>query len=119
MPGTIAALALMLSLFQEIWNLLKKPKYRALLFWLLLILAMGTLFYHQVEGWSWIDSLYFSVVTLATIGYGDLTPTTTWSKIFTIGYIFLGLTVFVSFASMLAKERMELRKRRLEEKSKE
>ena len=44
-----------------------------------------------MEGWNLLDSLYFSVVTLTTIGYGDLSPSTAASKIFTIFYIFVGL----------------------------
>jgi hypothetical protein len=113
MPALIAALVLMLALFQELKDLIKKPKYRSMMVWLLIILTLGTVFFRYVEGWSWVDALYFSVITLATIGFGDLTPTADISKIFTIFYVFLGLSVFVSFASMLARERLEIRERRL------
>ena len=112
----MAIIFIMLALFQELWHLFKKPKYRSLLIWLLIILALGTVFYRHVEGWSWIDSLYFTVITLATVGYGDLTPTTPESKLFTVFYVFVGLSVFLSFASMLAKERFEIYRRRLERK---
>ncbi|KAJ4975261.1 hypothetical protein NE237_000367 [Protea cynaroides] len=37
-----------------------------------------------------VDALYFSVVTLCTIGYGDLVPDTTFTKIFTCGFILVG-----------------------------
>ena len=113
MLAFLAPFAVMFALFQVIWDMLKKPKYRALLIWMLLILLTGTLFYHSAEGWSWLDSLYFSVITLATVGYGDLAPTTAWSKIFTMAYIFIGFSVFISFAGMLAKEQAELRLSRL------
>ena len=83
MPAMIAPLIIMFALFQERKDLLKKPLYRALFIWMFVILLTGTIFYRHVQGWSWIDSLYFSVITLATVGYGDLTPTTEWSKIFT------------------------------------
>lgn len=50
-------------------------------------LLTGTVVYHLLEDWSWVDSLYFSVVTLTTVGYGDLSPTTDLSKLFTVVYL--------------------------------
>ncbi|MFN8377767.1 MAG: potassium channel family protein [Anaerolineae bacterium] len=38
---------------------------------ILSILVVGTIFYHLVEGWNILDSVYFCVITLTTIGYGD------------------------------------------------
>ena len=49
----------------------------------LVILATGTTFYTLVEGWTVIEALYFTVITLTTIGYGDLHPTTEFSRLFT------------------------------------
>jgi voltage-gated potassium channel Kch len=53
--------------------------------------------YHYLEGWNWIDCVYFSVITLSTIGYGDFSPATDAGKIFTIFYIILGIGVILSF----------------------
>ena len=61
--------------------------------------------YHFLEGWSFLDSLYFSVVTLATVGFGDLTPTTALAKLFTVGYITVGIGIVAAFASELTKFR--------------
>jgi voltage-gated potassium channel Kch len=55
------------------------------------LLLSGTIFYWVAEDWTPIQSLYFSVVTLTTVGYGDFTPTSDYSRIFTIIYIFIGL----------------------------
>lgn len=70
----------------------------------LLFIAAGTVFYHIVEDLSWIDSLYFTVITLATVGYGDITPQTSAGKLFTIFYVIVGITIFVALAhAVLAK----------------
>ena len=86
---------------------------------LAIILLLGMVFYRQVEGWSWLDSLYFSVITLSTVGYGDMSPTTPESRIFTMAYIFLGLNIFVSIVTMLAKERQVINEKRREKHAEE
>jgi voltage-gated potassium channel len=51
--------------------------------------------YSTVEGWSVVDAFYFSVTTLTTVGLGDLAPTTTMGKLFTVVYIFAGLGIIL------------------------
>lgn len=65
----------------------KDKKYWDLLLNSTLIIVGGAIVYHYVEGWDMIDSLYFSVITLTTIGYGDFAPQTSTGKIFTIFYL--------------------------------
>ncbi|QGX98430.1 two pore domain potassium channel family protein [Roseovarius faecimaris] len=76
---------------------------------LVFIIFGGTVFFHIVEGWSWIDSYFFTVVTLSTVGYGELVPATTLGKIATTVFIFVGLGVFALaiqlFAHMHVKKR--------------
>ncbi len=72
-------------------------------------LLTGTLFYRQTEGWSLLDSFYFSVVTLTTVGYGDLSPTTAAGKVFTILYIFVGLGIVLGFVNAVAERSLERR----------
>lgn len=73
----------------------------------LTLLAIGVAVYTRYEGWWWFDSLYFCVVTLATVGFGDLSPVTTIGRAFTIGYIFAGIGVFLSLISILAEHTRE------------
>lgn len=87
--------------FTAIISFIKDEQYRDLLITSLIILAIGTFSYHHLEGWDYIDSLYFSVITLTTVGYGDLSPQTTGGKLFTIFYIFIGLGMILSFLHTL------------------
>ena len=103
----------MVALIRELQMLVRQPKYRGSILWLLVLLLVGTVFYHMIEGWTWLDAFYFCVITLATVGYGDLAPTTPEGKIFTIMYLFLGISIFVSVVSMLVKERQEIHAKRL------
>lgn len=66
-----------------------------------MVLAVGTIFYRLVEGWSWLDSLYFTVVTLTTVGYGDLSPTKDISKVFTIVFILGGVGFILSLLNFI------------------
>jgi voltage-gated potassium channel len=57
------------------------------------IIAIGTVVYHTLEGWSWTDSFYFSVCSITTVGYGDLAPTTEGARLFTAFYVLVGVAV--------------------------
>jgi voltage-gated potassium channel len=85
----------------------RDPQFRSLVFLVLVTLLGGTLFYSTVEGWSVVDALYFSVTTLTTVGLGDLAPKTTLGKIFTVIYIFAGLSIIVGFIETVAKETLK------------
>ena len=57
------------------------------------IVIVGTIFFRFVEGWSWLNSYFFTVGTLSTVGYGSLAPATAEGEIGTTVFIFLGLGV--------------------------
>ncbi len=82
----------------------RDPQFRSLTFLVAFTLLSGTLFYRTVEGWSAVDAFYFSVTTLATVGLGDLTPATTFGKLFTVVYIFAGLGLIAGFINIVAQE---------------
>jgi len=73
------------------------------------ILGVGTVFYRIVEGWSWLDAFYFSVITLTTVGYGDLHPTRPSSKIFTVFFIFVGVGLILAFLNYLVTRTIQRR----------
>jgi len=69
----------------------------------LLVLLVGTLAYSVIEDWSLVDSFYFSSVALTVVGFGDLEPSTDFSKIFTVFYIFSGISLIGLFLNELLK----------------
>ena len=86
----------------RLWR--RDPDFRTLLILVFFTLLTGTIFYSIAEGWSLVDALYFSVTTLTTVGLGDLVPTTTIGKLFTVVYIFSGLGLIASFLKTIAME---------------
>ena len=87
---------------QTVARILKDPEYKWLLIFVAVILIIGTIFYNHVEGFSILDSIYFSVTTLMTIGYGDFVPKTAAGKIFTIIYLFIGVGIIFGFITAVA-----------------
>ncbi|MBC6431064.1 potassium channel protein [Nostoc sp. HG1] len=55
------------------------------------VFFIGTLWYSLVEGWSWEDAAYMTVITLATVGYGETHPLGSRGRLFTIALILLGV----------------------------
>jgi voltage-gated potassium channel len=84
-----------------------KHIYRILLATAAGVLTFGTIFYHFTEHWSWVDAYYFSVVSLTTVGYGDLTPHTTSGKIFTTIYLMFGIGILTTFITYSIRRRGE------------
>ena len=82
---------------------LREPQFRAILVTVVGLILFGTLFYARYEGWTYIDALYFTVVTLTTVGYGDLAPTQPLTKLFTVLYIVFGLGIFSAFIAIVAE----------------
>jgi voltage-gated potassium channel len=88
---------------------LRDPEFRGL-FVLVVTLAAGTLFYWEIEGWTLLDAFYFSAITLATVGYGDLAPATAAGKLFTVFYVFTGVGLILGFLNAVAKASVEQRR---------
>ncbi len=73
------------------------------------MIIIGTVSYHYIEHWSWIKSLYFVVATLATVGYGDVHPTTEFSRLFTVFFILIGVSIAVASIAVIGSRYLEKR----------
>ncbi|PCI36312.1 MAG: potassium transporter TrkA [Elusimicrobia bacterium] len=85
---------------------------------------LGTFGYTFIEGWPLFDSFYMTVITLSTIGYGEIHTLSTAGHVFTIGLCLCGLGVMAySFSALTAfivsgELNERLRKRRMENRIK-
>ena len=115
----------MISFFINLYRLLaatlyglrKDDEFRALLVLLLLLLGGGAFFYREVEGWSILDAIYFCIMTMSTVGYGDLVPTSPFSKIFTMVFTVLSIGIFAAAVSKVVQLILERRKARLQDRA--
>ena len=88
-----------MNIFKNVF--IGNKKYQKMVLATISILIIGSIVYHFIEGWGWIDSIYFSVITLTTVGYGDFSPQTDIGKIFTIFYIITGIGLMFSLINTL------------------
>lgn len=101
----------MISFILTAWRLLKAlfGVMKMRLFWavfttLALILLSGTLFYHQTEGWPYMDAFYFAFISIMPTGLdAGVVPTSTVSKIFTMIYLMVGMGVMLAMILIIGR----------------
>jgi voltage-gated potassium channel len=86
-------------------DLLIDRRSRPIFIYASIIVGVGAVLYHWLEGWSWLDSFYFVVITLTTIGYGDFTPTTPVTKLITIFYGLNGIIILLTLFDVVRQVR--------------
>ncbi|HEY6804666.1 MAG TPA: potassium channel protein [Pyrinomonadaceae bacterium] len=55
--------------------------------------AVGTVMFHLLEGWSILDSLYVTAQTVTTVGFGDLSPQTHAGRVFATVFMMVGVGI--------------------------
>lgn len=66
------------------------------------ILFYGVAGYMLLEGWSFLDALYMTILTLTTVGYREVRPLDTSGKVFTITLLVLGVAFVLATISLIA-----------------
>lgn len=81
---------------------------------------IGTISFHKLEdSWSWIESFYFSVVTVTTVGYGELFPTTDSSRLFAAFFILFGVAIMTASLGFIGTSFLKNREQRILKKREE
>ena len=74
---------------------------------IILVILFGAVAILQVEPGhgnisNFFDAIWWSLVTITTVGYGDLYPETFWGRIIGIVFIFMGFIIFSTFTAFIA-----------------
>jgi len=91
-----------ISVLRTLRNVARDPETQNILTASALLLLSGVFIFRWLEDLGWIDALYFSFITLSTIGYGDISPTTDAGKIATIVYSIVGLGILAALIKAIA-----------------
>ena len=70
---------------------------------LLMLLAIGVLGFRIMSNYSWIDAIYMTVITITTVGFGEVQPLDDFAKIFTI-FLILASVIIVGYALTVITE---------------
>ena len=70
---------------------------------LFIVLCIGILGFRFISEYSWIDAVYMTVITITTVGFGEVNPLDTEAKIFTI-FLILSSVVIVGYAISIITE---------------
>jgi voltage-gated potassium channel len=90
-----------------------KNKINTAVFMLICISVIGVVGYRLISGYSWIDAIYMTVITVATVGFGEVVPLDDKSKIFTV-FLILASVIIVGYAISIITEHI-LSKSNIEE----
>jgi len=84
-----------ISFFSKLFlvDLLLDKEARPIFVYALFNILVGAFLFSWLEGWSFFDSVYFVVITLTTIGYGDFAPTNQISRFLTIFFAINGIAI--------------------------
>ncbi len=93
----------MLKQIQRFFNILYQENYlRLLLVILVMVFASGLALSRLEPDMSFINGLWWSVVTLTTVGYGDISPTTAGGRIVAVVLMFFGIGLLGMLSGKLA-----------------
>jgi voltage-gated potassium channel len=91
-----------IDLWRGVAAAFRDKRVQGLLAFTFTLIGLATIFFAWIENWGYVDALYFSVMTIATVGYGDLAPVTPLGRLVTVAYVIIGLGIFVAAVTAIA-----------------
>ena len=80
-----------------------KSKLNIAILLLSILILLGIIGFKIISGFSWVDSIYMTIITITTVGFGEVQPLDSQSKLFTVGLI-LTSAVTVGYALKVITE---------------
>ncbi|WP_103863741.1 TrkA family potassium uptake protein [Aquimarina sp. I32.4] len=81
----------------------KIPKIYIALILLIIVVAIGVLGFRFFSNYSWVDALYMTVITLSTVGFGEVAPLDDNAKLFTVFLISTSVAIFAYSVSVITE----------------
>ena len=78
------------------------PAVKNLVLSIISLVFVSSVFYRYIEGWSWVDSVYVTILTITTVGHSTLIPTTTIAKIYTAVAAFVGIAMVLTLFGLIS-----------------
>lgn len=66
------------------------------------LIIVSALFYHSAEGWSWLDSIFFTILTITTVGHNNVAALSPASKVYTSLIAFIGIAMVLTLFGIIS-----------------
>ncbi|MDA2916974.1 potassium channel protein [Nitrospinae bacterium AH_259_B05_G02_I21] len=71
------------------------------------VIASGTVGYHFLEGWPWLDAFYMTLITITTVGFGEVHPLSGSGRLFTVALLVTGVGTVLYGVTTLGETMVE------------
>ena len=85
------------------WDYFTHPRLKNILLLTVIVVAFGSLAFSVLEDWEFLDSLYFTIATMTTVGYGDFVPTHDASKLLAVIYMVISVPLILFSIGLVAE----------------
>lgn len=80
-----------------------RSKFYLSLFLLIFVFTIGVVGFHFIADMKWVDAIYMTIITVTTVGYGEVSPLDEEAKLFTVFLIVISVFVFAYAISVITE----------------